>query len=68
LSRYDPALRDRALGCLDLALQYGLPPQQLERDLFKNALAGHGCFDDLRKRPPTEHRAKAQYLAAIPGD
>jgi tetratricopeptide (TPR) repeat protein len=69
LSKYDPELRDRAIGCLDLALQYGLEPNQLDRDHFKSNLSGHWWFDDLRKRPHVPNTAApTQCLVAIPAD
>jgi serine/threonine protein kinase len=69
LAVYDPALRDRAIGCLDLAIQHGLDPKQLDRNSFTSVLAGHGWFDDLRHRPRVAATAtEASRVVAIPAE
>jgi Flp pilus assembly protein TadD len=69
LTAYDPELRDRAIGWLDLGLQYGLDPKQLERNYFTGILAGHCWFEELRQRPRVVHAAtEPRRLVAISAD
>jgi serine/threonine protein kinase/Tfp pilus assembly protein PilF len=65
----DPGLRDRAIGYLDLAIQHGLDPRQLDRNGFTRVLAGHWWFDDLRRRPRVAGAAtEARSVVAIPAE